>query len=617
MTTTSLNFPQLLHAISASTAIQKRTFWATALETKSYGQLLETVEQLTAHFERKGLRAGDRALLSTTHEFDTAVLFIALLANGIAVIQVDPDVKQERVHAIVEKSEVDAFILDAERFEEWNLPQDACSIAIKHEKSRKGVLFNKLMKNKAATDSPARHYPAILQGAERQKLPASIGPEQLAYILFTSGTTSETKGVMITHGNLCTHLETLSRTYGLSGESRLLNPLMLYHADGMIQGPILALATHATLYRSVAFHINHIGQTFDAIYKYKITHFVAVPTMLSLMHRFSDGYTDSFTTGDFKCIISVSSHIEVKLWQEFEKTFNTQIVNVYGLTETVAWSLFCGPAEELRKVGTVGRPVDCEAKVVDEAGHAVTVGSPGELWLKGDHVMLGYLKAPEATAEVMQDGWLASGDIAICDAEGFFRITGRKKNVVVSGGILIHPEEITECLNAHPDVDEAVSFGVADEVWGENIVSCIVRKGARSLGENDVIEFCRNHLEHNKLPTKVYFLDELPKGLSGKVKLQALRAQLENYAPEVASSENSNALAMVMTAAADAFKTDATKLSREDTPATIEGWDSLAHLDFITRLEAAMGSKFTTGEIMWMDRLAAAETLVNQRLSKP
>lgn len=612
-----LNLPQLFHTIANSPAIQKRAFWATALETKNYGQLLEAVEQLTAYFENLGLRAGHRVLLSTKHEYDTSVMFIALLANGIAVVQVDPDVKRERVQAVVEKSEVDGFILDEDLFAEWNIPDDACALSIKHEKSRKGALFNKLLKKKASQVTVApKHYPAILQGGARKIVPASIPADTLAYILFTSGTTSETKGVMITHGNLCTHLETLSRTYGLSESSRLLNPLMLYHADGMIQGPILALANHAALYRPVPFSINQIGQTFDAIYKYRITHFIAVPTMLSLMNRFCDGYTDSFATEDFKCIISVSAHIELKLWEEFEEKFRTQIVNVYGLTETVAGSLFCGPAAELRKIGTVGRPVDCETRILDEAGQIVAAGSPGELWIKGDHVMLGYMKAPEATAEVLQDGWLASGDIAVCDEDGYIRITGRKKSVVVSGGILIHPEEITECLKTHPDIVDAVSFGVADEVWGEKIVSCVVSKSTHSLTENAVTDFCRDHLEQNKLPTRIYFLSELPKGISGKVQLQALRVQLENYRPEATTAARSDALAQVITAAAEAFKVDASELSLEDSPSSIEGWDSLAHLDFITRLESAIGSKFTTAEIMRMDRLEAARDLVSARLSK-
>ena len=169
-----------------------------------------------------------------------------------------------------------------------------------------------------------------------------------------------------------------------------------------------------------------------------------MPTLLSFFEKYHEGFEDSFQTPDFKFAISVAALLEERLWHSVSSIFKIQIVNIYGLTETVTGSVYCGPSADTFKIGTVGKPTDCSIKIIDEEGQEVTKGEKGELLLKGDHIMVGYFNNPEATSKVLIDGWLYSGDIAREDEDGFVKIVGRKKSMINSGGFRVQPEEIEE-----------------------------------------------------------------------------------------------------------------------------------------------------------------------------
>ena len=155
--------------------------------------------------------------------------------------------------------------------------------------------------------------------------------------------------------------------------------------------------------------------------------------MLSFFEKYHEGFEDSFQTPDFKFAVSVAALLEERLWHSVSSIFKIQIVNIYGLTETVTGSVYCGPSADSFKIGTVGKPTDCSIKIIDEEGQEVSKGEKGELLLKGDHIMVGYFNNPEATAKVLIDGWLYSGDIARQDDDGFVKIVGRKKSMINSG----------------------------------------------------------------------------------------------------------------------------------------------------------------------------------------
>jgi long-chain acyl-CoA synthetase len=580
----------------------------------TYSELFSTVKKLGSLFAENGLREGDRVVLSVADDAETALLFLALLRHGLTAVLLDPETKPERARALLQTAQPAGFIADEAFFDRLNLDRTAgFSLVVKPAVPAKGGLFRKLLGRPDAAPAPTPDtYPALLATLPEADRPVAVSPDTIAYVLFTSGTTADPKGVQISHRALLAHLQTLSRVYGLSADSRLLNNLLLYHADGLVQGPVLAAFNRATWVRPLPFDISRVGDLLDGVYKHRVSHFVAVPAVLALLLRFGDGYEDAFRAPDFRCVISVSAHLEEALWRSFAERFGVRLVNVYGLTETIAGGLFAGPDAATGRPGTVGLPVDMEARVVDTAGRDVPEGEEGELLLRGGNLMSGYLRNPAATAAVLRAGWLYTGDAARRDPDGLYRITGRLKNLVISGGVTIHPEEVTEVLHAHPAVAGAVSLGLPDAVFGERLVGAVVLKPGYAVAEAELIAHCRARLEEKKVPTAIYQFDALPQNPNGKVQLQAVREQLARQvrtAPAPATDYHE----LVRAAAARAFNVPAERLRPEDSSRTVAGWDSLAHLDFVVRLEGQLGVQFDPAEIMRMNSLQTAEEILRQK----
>ncbi|WP_018342496.1 AMP-binding protein [Cytophaga aurantiaca] len=595
--------------------LTKKVFLEIIGKQYSYGTFFTDVVKINNLFHSKGLVEGDKMFISLKDEYDITLFFMAGLVSGVTVISVDPEINAFRAQKIVEQAAPEMCVLEEYLFEKWNINKEQQFCLSKKETQKKGSLFKKLLKNSASTDptEDGDSYPAIMDSLSASmmtyKQPA---PETIAYILFTSGTTSDPKGVMISQKNLWEHINTLTKVYGMNHQSRILNNLSLYHADGIIQGPVLAACCNATLVRPLKkFEIGLTGEFLTGIYKYRISHLVVVPAIISILYKFSENYEDSFESPDFKFVISVSAHIEEYLWTNFEKTFKTEIVNVYGLTETVAGSLFSGPDKTIKKIGTVGKPVDCLIKIVDQHNQEVPQGEEGELMIKGDHVFKGYYKNESATQLVLNNDWLSSGDLAIIDSEGFVKITGRKKNIVVVGGFNIHPEEISEVINTHPEIMESICIGVKDEVFGEKIIACIVAKDKSKMNKNILAAYLSEHLEHNKMPADILIYDELPKGLSGKVQIKEIEQSIYNNDAESPDAKF-DLQKEIFRIAAISFKVEASNLSINDNSNSINGWDSMAHLHLVTKLEERFNTRFSAAEIMIMNNFKSIESILKK-----
>ena len=387
---------------------------------------------------------------------------------------------------------------------------------------------------------------------------------------------------------------------------------MLYHADGCIQGPLLNFFNHSEWVRPFNFEVSRIGDLFNSIYKHRISHFITVPTVLSFMRKFSQDYTDSFQTEDFKLVVSVASKLEKSLWTEFSATFDTEVVNVYGLTETVAGSLFSCKNVDSYKIGSVGKPIDCEAKIVKDDGATANAGEAGVLWLKGDHIFDGYSNNEEATKEILVDGWLNTGDVATFDEEGMFTIIGREKLTVNAGGVNIYPEQVTEIINLNDKVLESICLGIPDDNFGEKLVAAVVLK--ESITQNELLEFMRPYLELNQLHKKVYFFNELPKGLSSKIQINGVKQLILSQEDEnIQQSSGASFEDVLKEAASMAFNLDESKISMSDNSTSIDGWDSMGHLNFVTNIEEQLGIKFSTAEMMTMNSLQASKEILEKK----
>jgi long-chain acyl-CoA synthetase len=591
-----------------------KPFLQTEDKTYNYKWLQQRLLQISGLFNSLGLQQGQRLVLAVSDDVEMSTIFLAALANGITVVVADPEWKAARANAIIGRSEPNCIIGDKASLDNWKLnPGNNCSIIpfSKTTTNRTALLSRFLQKNKTETNEDS--YTTLLEKANPvEYIPSTIPVDTIAYIIFTSGTTADSKGVAISHGNLQAHLTTLKKVYDLKEESSILNQLLLCHADGCIQGPLLAVFAGCTWHRPFRFTIEKIPALLDYCYANNISHLFMVPAMLNMLIQFSENYEDSLSYPGFKALISVSAHLDGPLWDKFESIYKVPVSNVYGLTETVAGSLFSGPLKETVCKYTVGKPVDCDIRIVNEHGDDVEMGVAGELLLKGPHIMRSYWQDETLTNEYIKNGWFSTGDLASIDVQGFVKICGRKKNLIISGGINIQPEEVTECLLRHPSVSEACAIGLPDSVFGERLIGAIVLKPGSNETSLDLVNFCREYLEEKKVPTKIYIVPELPKGVSGKVQLNALKEQLLQLHPKN-QEVNGEYLDQVLNIASEVFQVPVSKLSINDNSNSVAGWDSMAHLVFITTLEESFNISFSTAEIITMNSIQKALKLIEQK----
>jgi long-chain acyl-CoA synthetase len=580
-------------------------------EPLSYGALLERMARLTAFFAASGLCQGDRVIIACKSDTEAVVLFLSLLCNGLTAVMIDPLAPAAEANVVITAAEPRGMFIDADLHEAWQPAAAVCTVLIRA--IPRSSLYSRLMGKKQAAPAGAQSYPALLEHHGPAAGPETVSPDTDAYIMFTSGTTALPKGVRISQKSLACHLGTLTRTFGYTERSRILNILPLHHADGMIQGPVAAFFNGAAIYRPMPFSIQALPPLLDTVYSERVTHFVAVPTMLALILKIARDYEDSFSSPEFRFVISTAAYLDQSLWERFESRFNVRIANVYGLTETVAGSFFSGPGDGTHRPGTVGKPVDCLARIVADDGTDLPPGETGELLLAGDHLLSGYFNDPAATAEAMEGGWLRTGDLAMQDGEGFFRIVGRKKNLIISGGFNIQPEEVTACLSAHPAVREAVTFGLADAVWGEQVVSCAVLTGDLPLSDEILTDYLRGRLAPYKVPARIHFMAELPRGPSGKVIIDRVR-ELAGSASGGGTVPLAGGIGeRILDLAARCFRMPASALSLDARQASTAGWDSLAHLELIVALEQGFGISLTAADIIRIESLRDAERIVTER----
>jgi acyl-CoA synthetase (AMP-forming)/AMP-acid ligase II/acyl carrier protein len=575
-------------------------------EKITYGDLLKAANRLSNYFKESGLNAGAKVLLSTSDKRSFLELMLASYRYGLTLILIDPKSSIRRAQSVIETTKPDQFFLDEVLFDKWEVEREG-HLIIKREASSKGGLFGKVFKKETQSQSP--YYPKKFEKypAKTGYFPTAFDVNSAAYIIFTSGTVSNPKGVVISYHALFTHLDTLKKVYKMSQNTVIFNNLNLFHADGVNQGPLLAFLLGATWVSPFEPNMSRLDLMFVAMYKYRITHLVTVPTILTFMMKYSQGFEDSFDTDDFKYIISVAAKLDQRLWSEFQVLFKTNIANVYGLTETVNGSLYAIPGNDSHKIGTVGMPVDCEIKVLDDNGKEA--GS-GELWMKGEHIMSGYYENQEETDKVLMDGWINTGDLVSILPTGHVSIIGRKKRMINSGGFRIHPEEIEEVLGELP-IRESIVVGLDDELMVEKMLA-FIEADEGSLTEQAVFQYLRTHLEPEKVPANLVFMNQFPRNTGGKVDIPKLKSLWQES--KITTKNDLDVEEKTLQIAADTFKVVRHEISITSTPGNVAGWDSLNHFLLITNVEEAFDINFDTKEIMSMTTLAAISKIVKQKV---
>ena len=350
----------------------------------------------------------------------------------------------------------------------------------------------------------------VLQAPQQQEIVARDG-DDLALLLYTSGTTGHPKGVMLSHANLITGTEAIvQRNPGIARQT-LLHPLPLSHVYGVL---IMNLCNRWGWTQVLMPHFD-TKKAFELIERYKANRITVTPTMLVYMINFPE--RTKYDTSSLTMISSGGAALLESVRTEFEQLFHCKVMQGYGLSESGSVATGYEGSETYRP-GSVGRALPgIELAILDGKGNALPPGDAGEIALRGANVMKGYWKKDEATAASIVNGWLLTGDVGHLDAEGYVYITDRKKDLIIKGGENISPKEIEEALQSHFAVAEVAVLGYPDPTYGENVAAAVVLRSGMSASDDDLRAHCAQFVTKFKLPATFVYVEALPKSPNGKI----------------------------------------------------------------------------------------------------
>ncbi len=349
---------------------------------------------------------------------------------------------------------------------------------------------------------------------------ADRSDDNMAFLLYTSGTTGRPKGVILTHGNIVHNHRAVAATGRLKERSQTILTLPMSHSFGVLMMNVCCLTgcSAAILER---FSAEGVVQAID---RYGVTRFSVVPTMMVHLNNLPD--LDRYDLSSLEMVQSGAAILPKEVRIEFERLYGCKVIDGYGMSE-------CAPAactyhwNEAYRPGAVGRPVaGVTVSIRDEDGAELPPGERGEICVQGPNVMKGYWKDDEATCEALRGGWLHSGDGGYMDEDGYVYLTDRLKDIIIKGGENISPREIEDALYAHAAVSEVVVVGVPDATYGENIVAVVALKPGGTATENELIAHAAGYVTKFKLPCRVVFKDALPRNANNKIDRKRLRKEI-------------------------------------------------------------------------------------------
>ncbi|MGW9998004.1 long-chain acyl-CoA synthetase [Pantoea piersonii] len=501
----------------------------------TYRQLEQKSRAFAAYLQSSlGLKKGDRVALMMPNLLQYPVALFGVLRAGMVVVNVNPLYTPRELKHQLNDSGASAIVI-VSNFAH-TLEKVVAETAVKHViltrlgdqlRPVKATLVNFVVKY-IKKMVPKYHLPGAVsfrhvlqQGESMPYQRPDVSNDDLAFLQYTGGTTGIAKGAMLTHRNMQANLEQTKATYGKllrDGKENVVTALPLYH--------IFALTVNCLLFLELGGQNLLITNPRDipgfvkSLSKFPFTAITGVNTLFNAL--LNDAQFNKLDFSTLRLSAGGGMAVQKAVAERWEKLTGHYLLEGYGLTECSPL-VSVNPYDITEHTGSIGLPVpSTDVRVVDDQGNDVVPGEPGELWIRGPQVMAGYWQRPDATEEVLKNGWLLSGDIVTVDAQGFIRIVDRKKDMILVSGFNVYPNEIEDVLMQHPKVREAAAIGVPSDLSGEAVKVCIVKKDA-SLTKEELLDHCRRQLTGYKVPKIIEFRDELPKSNVGKILRRELR----------------------------------------------------------------------------------------------
>jgi long-chain acyl-CoA synthetase len=495
-----------------------------------YAELKRLVDKFADGLAAMGVKKGDRVAVILPNLPAYPIAHFAALKLGAVLVPTNPlYVERELEHQLNNSGAETVIILDSLYFKldqvRGRTPVKRVIVARIRDFLPKalGVLYG--LKNKSALvidpEKGMTPFTGMLGGKFAEAAAPEVAPGDTAILLYTGGTTGVSKAAVLTHANIVVNVLQI-RTWLWNLEDKkevMLCVLPFFHSYGMTTGLHLSVACASTMLMIPRFDLNEVVKR---IRKHRPTVFCGVPSMYNAINYHPKATTQ--TVGSIRSCISGGSALPEEVQKKFESLTGAALVEGYGLSEASPVT-HVNPIAGKRKIGCIGLPVsDTESAVVDPETHKpMPAGAEGELAIRGPQVMKEYWGMPDETKLVLADGWLYTGDIAVVDGDGFFKIVDRKKDLIISAGMNIYPREVEEVLFQHPKVMEAAVVGIPSKLRDEVVKAFIVPKKGETLSKSEILQFCRDKLSKFKVPKEFEFRETLPKSAAGKILKRVLR----------------------------------------------------------------------------------------------
>lgn len=501
------NLRELLE-MRAATTPQKTWLFSSADDRRwTYAEFDAAANRAANLLRSLGVGKGDKISLLMNNSPEYVLAYFACWKLGAVAGPVNSHLKSEELAFVLNNSEAVALITEQE-FLKYLAPIRAELQHLRH-----------VLTTDAETDGAIDFRNAAAQSAALDTVP--LDAEDEAIIIYTSGTTGKPKGVLLTHRNILANARQITDWLHFTAADRLLCVMPLFHVNGIIVTTVTPLFAGASMVVAPKFSASRHWQI---ISDYQVTSFGSVATMLAMLSRtYPEGVPAGVDISRLRFALCGSAPVPAEVMRQFERQFNCLVIEGYGLSESTCRATF-NPPNENRRPGSCGLPIGCELKIFDEDDRELGTGEVGEIVLRGENLLKGYFKNPEATAKAFRSGWFHTGDVGYRDADGFLFIVDRKSDMIIRGGENIYPREIDEVLYQHPAVQDAAAIGVKDPLYGEEVKAFVVLKEGAQATEAELIAHCRAHLADFKCPKTIEFLVAIPKGPTGKLLKRELAA---------------------------------------------------------------------------------------------